>query len=856
VSAVLGRCMPWLAYPATLSLALLLHTCLSEAGRPLFVSAYIPVLIAALVVTLLEIYLPNEDCWKPGRFEVGQDALYMLVVQMLLPRVLALAVAVTALELADADRVLPGDWWPHQLPAGLQALIMVLLADFLRYWLHRAAHKTPWLWRLHAVHHSPKRLYWLNVGRFHPLEKVLQFLLDTLPFILLGVTGEVIAIYFVFYAVNGFFQHSNIKLRYGLLNYVISGAELHRWHHSCLPEQSNRNFGNNVIVWDLLFGTRFLPADRVVGELGLKNREYPDRFVDQMLTPFTAEITDRDVPLVKAGQWLRRRLLWWGMQWVRLRVWAPLVKAARNPQSAQNAVLRQIVRTGLATRFGKERNFPEISSYDDFIRRVPVQDYESLRPYIEAQDAGERAALMPVTPVMYAVTSGTTAEPKYIPVSRRTLNQYKLGQQLFSLMLYRACPRAFEGKAFGVASPAVEGCRSSGIPYGSVSGHLYASMPRLVRCNYVIPPEVYAIEDHALKYKLMLRLALAEPDISYLAGANPSSFLQLLSILNESRHAFVESLEKGGMGALGELPRDLAWRLAGYLAPCPWRAAQLRCIEPDTEITFDKVWPAIRLLTVWTGGSCGIALVALKRKLSVNTRVVELGYLASELRVTVTVDQETGAGLPMINQHFYEFIERRDWEAGGRQCLRLHQLRQGSEYYVIVTTLSGLYRYFMNDIVRVVGCFQDTPTLRFMQKGRGVTSITGEKVYEHQMLQAVTEVLSRNELDPVFIMALADARLGAYRLYVEAVECCHAVAGDLSAAIDSGLCNLNIEYQSKRASGRLGMLLLNWLSPGCGDAYRQHCVGRGQREGQFKPVSLQKVSEFSFPIEEYVVSHG
>jgi len=105
-------------------------------------------------------------------------------------------------------------------------------------------------------------------------------------------------------------------------------------------------------------------------------------------------------------------------------------------------------------------------------------------------------------------------------------------------------------------------------------------------------------------------------------------------------------------------------------------------------------------------------------------------------------------------------------------------------------------------------------------------------------------------------MALADARLGAYRLYVEAAETCNAISGDLSAAIDTGLCHLNIEYQSKRASGRLGMLLLNWLLPGCGDAYRQYCVGQGQREGQFKPVSLQDLSEFSFPIEEYLASHG
>ena len=93
------------------------------------------------------------------------------------------------------------------------------------------------------------RLYWLNVGRFHPLEKAVQYALDTLPFAVLAVSQEVLATYFIFYALNGFFQHSNCRVRLGLLNYIIAGPELHRWHHSATAEESNHNFGNNLIIW-------------------------------------------------------------------------------------------------------------------------------------------------------------------------------------------------------------------------------------------------------------------------------------------------------------------------------------------------------------------------------------------------------------------------------------------------------------------------------------------------------------------------------------------------------------------------------------------------------------------------------
>ncbi len=852
MNAVLDRYMPWLAYPGTITLGLLIHMVLLGLGQSMLVSTYIPVFIGALSVTLLELRFPNEVKWKPDRCEVGQDAVYMVLVQMLVPKLLAFAVVLTTLDAVGQSSAPFFNWWPQEFPIAIQAVMMILGADFLRYWLHLASHRIPWLWRLHAVHHSPKRLYWLNVGRFHPIEKALQFLLDTLPFILLGVSEAVVALYFVFYAINGFFQHSNIRLRFGLLNYVISSAELHRWHHSRLPEESNTNFGNNVIIWDLLFGTRFLPEERTVGELGLNNRHYPNRFFDQLMTPFTKRVTDFDVPVKKAGQWLYALLLSGRMQWIRRSIWKPFVRATVHPEATQQALLESLIGQARETRFGKDHSFADIQSYRDFTRCVPVQNYESLRPYIEAQEAGEDAALTVESPFMYAVTSGTTGEPKYIPVLDSTLQQYKEGQQLFSLMMYQTCPDAFEGKAFGVASPAVEGHRASGIPYGSVSGHLYASMPRLVRANYVVPPEVSAIANHVLKYRVMLRLALAEPNITYLAGANASSFLQLLSVLNDSRDAFIESLECGGMCGLGELDSVLTTALAGRLNACPERARQLRRLASGTELSYDILWPNIKLATVWTGGSCGVAVGALKRALPQNTRVIDLGILASELRATVTVDPATGAGLPMVRQHFYEFVERGEWEAGGKCAVRLHELQEGCEYYLIVTTSAGLYRYFMNDIVRVVGRFNDTPTLRFVQKGRGVTNITGEKLYEHQMLEAVGEVLKKYAINPVFIMTLADEEESRYHVYVEPISDSARPDEKLSETIDSALCKINIEYNSKRSSERLAMLSFNWLSWGTSNAYRQHCVAKGQREGQFKPVSLQCRSEFTFPIETYV----
>ena len=278
--------MAWLAYPTVMILAISLHLQLLNLAWAIHWAAYVPVMLGALAVTVLEHKFPHQTQWQPDRYDWGNDWVFMLLVQVLLPRFLSFFIAAALLAaLQQYDWVLEG-FWPHQWPIAAQAVLMLLTADLSRYWLHRAAHEWPPLWRLHTVHHSPKKLYWLNVGRFHPLDKSLQYLLDALPFIVLGVSEEVLALYFVFYAINGFFQHCNIELRLGVLNYLISGPELHRWHHSRIIGESNNNYGNNLIIWDIIFGTRFLPDGRQVEALGLINRSYPASFWTQMKTPF------------------------------------------------------------------------------------------------------------------------------------------------------------------------------------------------------------------------------------------------------------------------------------------------------------------------------------------------------------------------------------------------------------------------------------------------------------------------------------------------------------------------------------------------------------------------------------------
>ena len=168
-----------------------------------------------------------------------------------------------------------------------------------------------------------------------------------------------------------------------------------------------------------------------------------------------------------------------------------------------------------------------------------------------------------------------------------------------------------------------------------------------------------------------------------------------------------------------------------------------------------------------------------------------------------------------------------------------------------MTTADGLYRYDMNDIVRVTGRVHQTPSLVFMQKGKGVTSITGEKLYETQVLDAVMAVFFDRGLQAVFFIMLADQETAAYTLFIEAQTSDSEALSRLSDDLDNRLRASNIEYESKRVSGRLAPLTVRWLRPGTGDAYRTSRVEQGQRDAQFKYLHLQYAGECGFDFNAF-----
>lgn len=283
-------------YPMVLALAYGLYLLLNlKFELNITFSSYLPIILALIIIYSLELKMSYRKIWIANLNDLLNDFTYMIVIQILLPKLLFLLIALNLLEFLSANNLSLDNYWFNDFAVIYQLIIMILLIDFFRYWIHRIFHENKKLWLFHAVHHSPHKLYSVNVGRFHFIDKSTQYLFDTLPFILLGVNEQVLALYYIFYSINGFFQHCNINIKLGFLNYIISGPELHRWHHSMITQESNNNYGNNLIIWDLLFGTWFLPKHKEVTKLGLVNRNYPLSFGAQLSSPFIKKLDKLNV---------------------------------------------------------------------------------------------------------------------------------------------------------------------------------------------------------------------------------------------------------------------------------------------------------------------------------------------------------------------------------------------------------------------------------------------------------------------------------------------------------------------------------------------------------------------------------
>ncbi|HEU4342240.1 MAG TPA: GH3 auxin-responsive promoter family protein [Candidatus Binatia bacterium] len=525
----------------------------------------------------------------------------------------------------------------------------------------------------------------------------------------------------------------------------------------------------------------------------------------------------------------------------------------RKPTETQERLLNHIVTKNRETAFGKAHRFANIGSFGHFQRRVPIATYDDLKPYIDASLRGEAKQLTAEQPVFFATTSGTTGASKHIPVTAESRPAKSYLMRIWLSALQRD-HRVFGGRILTLVSPEVESYAPCGIPCGAESGHAYKNIPKAIKSLYSCPYEVYEIKDYEAKYYCVLRIAAGQ-SISLIYTCNPSTVLLLGQRLGHFTEPIIRDVRDGTLSREFEVPDDLRAAIEAQLSADPARAASLEraASQGSGRLLPRHVWPELAAIGCWKGGTVGMYVDNFDQYYPPALPVRDIGYFASEHRGSVPMTDHGSSGVLAIPTNVYEFFPvEEDRKPKGAELLTAEELEEGKRYYIYVTTGAGLYRYDMNDIVDVTGFYENTPLLRFVQKGKGVVSFTGEKLYESQVLASVEHAFAPMQGRYEFIAAIGEMR-GGKPCYVFLIEFDHPVydpeAKAMLKSLEGALRSRNMEYASKRDSMRLDSPVLRIIKSGEFDRYRKRAVEKGKSDGQFKILRLTTDAGFAKEFE-------
>lgn len=510
-------------------------------------------------------------------------------------------------------------------------------------------------------------------------------------------------------------------------------------------------------------------------------------------------------------------------------------QAAKNPKKTQANLLMGIIRNNASASFGKAHGFDTINTEDEYKRRVPIREFEEYRPYINYILLGKKGILTVVDPVRFNVTSGTIDEPKYIPVTSQSQAQEL---NLIGQWYYRALcnhPRFLDYYRVAIVSPLNEGLTSSGIPFGNASGMMFNRTPGFIRRFYAIPVCIFQIKDYENRYFLIARYALAKK-VSFLLTPNPSTLIRLSEVMTKYAGEIIKAIHDGEIGRdLSDQP-EIRNFLLRVVTPDPERAHYLEEILNRTGALLPvDVWPQLKLIACWLGGSVGIQAHKLPAFYG-NVPIRDIGYMASEGHISLPFQDNTSSGILAIQTNYYEFIPEENHGAQNPRVFSCHELEQGKRYAILLTTASGLYRYDINDIVEVTGFYHQTPLIAFIRKGRDMTNITGEKMHVNHLLVAMNEARRQFSLPLEQFRVAPDFENSRYCIYVElSTDILEKVLrDDVIPFIDKMLAQVNIEYAEKRKSKRLKLPYLAMMQRGWSEAECRRFVQSGKRDVQFK----------------------
>ncbi len=492
-------------------------------------------------------------------------------------------------------------------------------------------------------------------------------------------------------------------------------------------------------------------------------------------------------------------------------------RAFLDQTKVADQVQRDLLLTRLArhadSQFGRDHHFAEIKTPADYRKRVPVAGYDRHEPYIDKVRQGDTGALFgPGTEVlMFALTSGTTNRPKTIPVTNQSLRDYRDGWTIWGIQAFDAHPHMLHCGMMPIlqlASDWRESFTPAGIPCGAITGLTAHMQSPLVRVTYCMPPSASKIKDVESKYYLALRLSVYR-DLGATIAANPSTILAIARLGDREKETLIRDVADGTIDPRWAIPDE---GKESVKIRTRWRrkrtARRLQAIVDRTGRLLPKdYWPNLQLLANWTGGTMGAYLRGYPEYFG-DRPVRDIGLIASEGRFTIPIEDGTPAGVLDIARHYFEFIPEDQEGRDDPEVVEAADLVEGRRYFLVPSTSGGLYRYMIHDLVRCVGFEGKAPLIEFLNKGAHFSSLTGEKLSEYQVVAAVNAAQKALGLPlKSFLVLPSWGEPPHYNLLFEEADVPDEAAGErLASEVEGQLRRVNLEYENKRETLRLGAI--------------------------------------------------
>ncbi len=459
-------------------------------------------------------------------------------------------------------------------------------------------------------------------------------------------------------------------------------------------------------------------------------------------------------------------------------------------ENTQKLLLTELLYANKDTEFGRAHHFDEIRSIEDYRKNVPLSDWEDYAPYVERLGKGEEDILFPGKTTFFYRTSGTTASYKFIPESEReALSRQALGRAR-ATELFLMFGQKVKNRVFAFFNRSSFDASEGGIQRGTASGRSSElTSPELVRCLTYPPQVVNEFEGEALMY-MMLRTSIRYRDVTAITGNNALMVKNLVEYGQAHAGELIADIRSGTCKY--EMSDSLRALLADVLAADPARADELERLADEGHFTPRYYWPELMGAAFWLGGSVGVYVDSVRPLLPEGIRYVDVGYGASEAKINIPMKPNTPAGALAVFCEFFEFIPE-----GGGEPLLAHQLEDGKNYELILTTNAGLYRYRLKDLVHVDGFTGTTPNIYFVTKLADVANLAQEKIPGSMLIEAIWDAAAKAGNPCRMAQVYPDPDSASYVICMEAEK----IPEDMAAfekTMDEGLRSRLIQYDTYR----------------------------------------------------------